>query len=194
MKLEAGRMAAEAQVWVEGGESNKLEKPGTPKKKQLEDGDPATDRDSGGGKAAVTNGEAALSVISDNLSEEYSSDSGKGGSDTTVTPPDSISGTEQMVASWQMCPYTSYTTYSKSLGAVMPNHPMIFEFEIPQHIVGRLIGRCGSFVNKIKGTTGANIIIKRHPNTGNKSKVCAVEGTSDCDCAIARNILIDYKS
>ncbi|KAK6637905.1 hypothetical protein RUM44_008327 [Polyplax serrata] len=52
----------------------------------------------------------------------------------------------------------------------------IYEFVIPQQLVGRLIGRHGSFVNEIKETTHASIYIKRHPETS-KLKICAVEGT-----------------
>lgn len=51
----------------------------------------------------------------------------------------------------------------------------IYEFVIPQQLVGRLIGRHGSFVNEIKETTHASIYIKRHPETS-KLKICAVEG------------------
>ena len=56
-----------------------------------------------------------------------------------------------------------------------PTDAMIYEFEMPQAIVGRLIGRFGNFVNKIKATTGANIIVKMHPTSSNM-KICAVEG------------------
>jgi len=123
-------------------------------------------------------GDLAPSVISDCLSEqeEYSSasDSGKGGSD--LTPPDSLNATETQVTQWHLCPpYSTYTAYSDSLGKVLPNHAMIYEFEIPQVIVGRLIGRYGTFVNKIKINTGANIIVKRH-HVGAGRKICAVEG------------------
>jgi hypothetical protein len=128
-------------------------------------------------KCSTSSSELAPSVISDSLSEqEYSSasDSGKGGSD--LTPPDSLNATETLVTQWHLCsPYNSYTAYSKSLGKVLPNHAMIYEFEIPAGIVGRLIGRYGIFVNKIKINTGANIIVKRH-HVGNGRKICAVEG------------------
>lgn len=181
------KMAAEVQEWVEGG--------GEVAKKVASQQEPlvvvpAPSSESGSSSGTATSngsvgstGEPALSVISDTMSEEYSSDSGKGGSDTTVTPPDCINDTDPLGipgacdVPWQMCQgYTTYTAYSKSLGSVMPNTPMIYEFEIPQAIVGRLIGRYGSFVNKIKGATGANIIVKRHQQTMRSTKICAVEG------------------
>ncbi|ODN02613.1 KH domain-containing protein C56G2.1 [Orchesella cincta] len=159
-------MAAEVQEWVEG-------------KVKVAEGSlvvPSSASASSTGNGSVSTGEPALSVISDTLSEEYSSDSGKGGSDTTVTPPDSINGTETLVTPWHLChPYSTYTSYSKSLGSIMPNHAMIYEFEIPQAVVGRLIGRYGSYVNKIKLATGANIIVKRHQQNV-RLKICAVEG------------------
>ncbi|XP_046390955.1 KH domain-containing protein akap-1 [Ischnura elegans] len=56
--------------------------------------------------------------------------------------------------------------------------PSVYEFVIPQGLVGRLIGKHGSFVNLIKARTSATIFIKTHPET-NKLKVCAIEGTED---------------
>ncbi|XP_071446581.1 uncharacterized protein spoon [Hetaerina americana] len=56
--------------------------------------------------------------------------------------------------------------------------PSVYEFVIPQELVGRLIGKHGSFVNHIKARTSATIFIKTHPET-NKLKVCAIEGTDD---------------
>jgi len=174
-------MAAEVQVWVEGGEVGK--KLASQKEPLVEVVEPSntSSSSSGASSSATTNGsagtgESALSVISDTMSEEYSSDSGKGGSDTTVTPPDSINGTEAMVAQLQV-QYGSYTAYSKSMGTVMPHQPMIYEFEIPQLIVGRLIGRFGAYVNKIKHASGATIFIKRHPSS-DRNKICAVEGVA----------------
>lgn len=53
--------------------------------------------------------------------------------------------------------------------------PSVYEFVLPQHLVGRLIGRHGCFVHQIKAKTNASILIKRHPDT-QKLKICAVEG------------------
>ena len=62
----------------------------------------------------------------------------------------------------------------------------IYEFVIPQHLVGRLIGRYGSYVNEIKETTHASIYIKRHPDTS-KLKICAVEGTDERDPGLIKS-------
>lgn len=53
--------------------------------------------------------------------------------------------------------------------------PSVYEFVLPQYLVGRLIGRYGCFVHEIKKNTNATIFIKRHPET-RKLKICAVEG------------------
>jgi len=119
----------------------------------------------------------------DSLSEqEYSSDSGKGGSDT-VTPADSVVYAAEVegdvdaqnaveAMGWEFYPYTAY---SEAVGKMYPTHSMIYEFEIPQLLVGRLIGRFGAFVNKVKDTTGASIMVKRH-HISAVLKICAIEG------------------
>jgi A-kinase anchor protein 1 len=102
---------------------------------------------------------------------ESESDSGQGSSENAASG-ESITG----LPHWHMCPiYNTLTAYSESMASIMPAHAMIYEFEIPQVIVGRLIGRYGTFVNKIKLHTGANIIVKRH-FTSVTMKRCAVEG------------------
>lgn len=52
---------------------------------------------------------------------------------------------------------------------------MIYEFLIPQNLVGKLIGANGRFVTDIHNKTNAHILVKKHPNN-NKTKVCVVEG------------------
>ncbi|XP_068204985.1 KH domain-containing protein akap-1-like isoform X1 [Palaemon carinicauda] len=52
---------------------------------------------------------------------------------------------------------------------------IFYEFEIPQVLVGRLIGKKGAFVNKIKAATDASIIVGPHRNR--VFKMCSVEGT-----------------
>jgi len=109
---------------------------------------------------------------------ESESDSHSGqGSSENATSGDSV--TEIPLGlhhPWNLCPiYNVFTAYSQSMASVMPGHAMIYEFEIPQAIVGRLIGRYGTFVNKIKLHTGANIIVKRH-YASISMKRCAVEG------------------
>ncbi|KAG5868886.1 KH domain-containing protein akap-1 [Gonioctena quinquepunctata] len=94
----------------------------------------------------------SLSSISDNHSEG-SSDSGKGGSDVATPPPSRTPGID-----------------------VSSNVPTLFEFVIPQNLVGKLIGRYGCFVSQIKDKTNATIIVRKHPSNI-KLKICSVEGT-----------------
>ncbi|XP_018561971.1 A-kinase anchor protein 1, mitochondrial [Anoplophora glabripennis] len=100
----------------------------------------------------------SLSSISDNHSEG-SSDSGKGGSDVATPPPSRTPGIDVPAP----CDVTL---------------PTLYEFIIPQSLVGKLIGRHGSFVTQIKEKTNAHIVVKKHP-TNNKLKVCSIEGTQD---------------
>lgn len=84
-----------------------------------------------------------------------SNDSGKGGSEV-ATPP-------------------SRTPAGDGSVADEANLPALYEFVIPQTLVGRLIGKHGSFVTEIKERTHAHILIRKHP-TSNKLKVCSIEG------------------
>ncbi|XP_069672065.1 A-kinase anchor protein 1, mitochondrial [Periplaneta americana] len=123
-----------------------------------------TERDSANHSPAdVMLASPSISSYSDAQSEG-SSDSGKGCSDVP-TPP-------------------SRTPASgSSLSGDVPL-PSVYEFVLPQHLVGRLIGRHGCFVHQIKAKTNASILIKRHPDT-HKLKICAVEGTqADIDSAL----------
>lgn len=95
----------------------------------------------------------SLSSISDNQSEG-SSDSGKGGSDVATPPPSRTPNID-----------------------VTSTLPTFYEFVIPQSLVGKLIGRNGSFVSQIRNTTNASIIVRPHP-TNNKMKICSIEGTA----------------
>lgn len=85
------------------------------------------------------------------------SDSGKGGSDIATPPPPS-----------QDLQEPSCSTLTPKI--------MFHEFVIPQTLVGRLIGRHGTFVHQIKDKTNANILIKRHPENVKAMKVCSIEG------------------
>ncbi|XP_049867658.1 A-kinase anchor protein 1, mitochondrial isoform X2 [Pectinophora gossypiella] len=97
--------------------------------------------------------------FSDNHSEG-SSDSGKGCSEAASPPP----------ANMNMVP--SETALR------------IHQFVIPQTLVGLLIGKHGSFVTQIKAKTGANVYVRRHPDSV-KQKICAVEGTqSEIEAAL----------
>ncbi|CAK9814481.1 KH domain-containing protein akap-1 [Anthophora plagiata] len=53
-----------------------------------------------------------------------------------------------------------------------------YAFCIPQHLVGRLIGRHGCFLDTIRVKTGVNIVVYRHPMLRNQ-KICAMEGCSE---------------
>lgn len=88
--------------------------------------------------------------LSDGLSEG-SSDSGKGGSDIQF-------GADSLQASQADSMIT------------------VYEFEIPQDLCGRLIGRQGKHVNYIKSCSNANVFIKRHLFNP-RMKLCAIEGT-----------------
>lgn len=83
-----------------------------------------------------------------------SSDSGKGGSDLATPPPSRM----------------------PDIGTSNVDVLSFYECIIPQTIVGKLIGRHGSFVNQIKDKTNAMILVKRHP-TNDKMKICSIEGT-----------------
>lgn len=68
------------------------------------------------------------------------------------------------------------TLFNPSTFPVSSQEQYIFyEFEIPQTLVGRLIGRKGAFVNRIKATTEATVIVYPHENV--RLKLCSVEGT-----------------
>ncbi|KRT85600.1 K Homology domain containing protein, partial [Oryctes borbonicus] len=97
----------------------------------------------------------SLSSISDNHSEG-SNDSGKGGSDV-ATPPSRTPADDG------------------SISGDVPAH-FLYEFAIPQNLVGRLIGRGGCTISDIKEKSRTRIMIKKHPSNS-KMKICAIEGT-----------------
>lgn len=96
----------------------------------------------------------SLSCISDSHSEG-SSDSGKGCSEV-ATPPSRTPAGDGSVSS------------DTAL-------PTIYQFIIPQSLVGKLIGRHGAFVNQIKSKTHTHIVIDEHPEN-DQLKVCIMEG------------------
>lgn len=51
-----------------------------------------------------------------------------------------------------------------------------YEFLVPAFLVAGMLGKQGTFVKQIKQKTGANVIIKRNPDTHN-SKICTLEGS-----------------
>ncbi|RZF35498.1 hypothetical protein LSTR_LSTR010189 [Laodelphax striatellus] len=119
----------------------------------------------------------ALRNFSDAHSEG-SSDSGKGCSDV-ATPPaggSSVSGEGDGEAE------PEGEVEGEGATAIAAG---VFEFIIPQHLVGRLIGRHGAFLQEIRSTTHTNVFIKRHPDTA-KLKICAIEGAqADIDAALS---------
>lgn len=118
----------------------------------------------------------SLSSVSDNQSD---SDSGKGGSDVATPPPAQQQQHEQD-------DIETSGAASKTAGDLSSADNSVYEFVIAQQLVGRLIGRHGAFVHHIREKTNARILIKRHPDTGSKLKVCAIEGTpSEVDAALA---------
>lgn len=51
-----------------------------------------------------------------------------------------------------------------------------YEFLVPAFLVAGLLGKNGVFLKQVKKETGANVIIKRNPDT-HKSKVCTLDGS-----------------
>lgn len=80
-----------------------------------------------------------------------SSDSGKGCSDV----PTPVSG--------------------NSLSGDIPPAILLYEFLIPPKLVGRLIGRMGSYIQEIKENTHATVFIRPNPES-NHFKICGIEG------------------
>ncbi|XP_026479044.1 KH domain-containing protein akap-1-like [Ctenocephalides felis] len=99
------------------------------------------------------------------------------------------SPTENMSSSPQLSAYSDrHSEHSEDSGkGSSPRSELAttYEFIIPQTCVGRLIGRNGVFVNKIKSFTGANILIKNHPENLSKYKICAIDGLqTEIDAAL----------
>ncbi|KAL1140291.1 hypothetical protein AAG570_000223 [Ranatra chinensis] len=106
----------------------------------------------------------SISNFSDAHSEG-SSDSGKGHSDVATSPSRTPAGGSSVAGD---------SAFS------------VYEFVLPQVMVGRLIGRHGSFIHEIRTSTHTNIFIKRHPETS-KLKICAIEGPQqDIDKALEK--------
>lgn len=53
--------------------------------------------------------------------------------------------------------------------------PLVYEFEIPQSIVGLVIGRQGITIKQFTERSGAQMIIRQHFSTGT-GKICTIEG------------------
>ncbi|XP_055585926.1 A-kinase anchor protein 1, mitochondrial [Uranotaenia lowii] len=60
-----------------------------------------------------------------------------------------------------------------------------YDFLLPVYLVAKILGRNGRFVQKIKNKSGANVLIKRNPET-HETKICTLEGTqAEIDKALA---------
>ncbi|KAF7645388.1 hypothetical protein LDENG_00205220, partial [Lucifuga dentata] len=60
--------------------------------------------------------------------------------------------------------------------AVSSSELIIWEIEVPKHLVGRLIGKQGRYVSFLKQTSGAKIYISTLPYT-QEFQICHIEGT-----------------
>lgn len=93
-----------------------------------------------------------------------SSDSGKGCSDVASPPSRTPVGSGSLAGDADV-----------DNGVESTSSYSVYDFLLPQLLVGRLIGRHGAFVHEIKAKTNATIWIKRHPET-TKQKICSIEG------------------
>ncbi|CAG2170286.1 unnamed protein product [Oppiella nova] len=95
------------------------------------------------------------------LHEEGSSDSGKGGSDCTC---------DILHAS----PIEHRSLLDAGAGG--PHETVVYQFEIPQYLCGRLIGEKGRFVTQIKRETTTTVVINQHMFASDM-KICTLTGT-----------------
>ncbi|XP_046447295.1 A-kinase anchor protein 1, mitochondrial-like isoform X2 [Daphnia pulex] len=108
---------------------------------------------------------------------ESSNDSGKGGSDCANTNGDHHASNRFDVITPPLSPH-----HPTAALVPLPERLFVYEFEIPQALVGLLIGKYGAFVNQIKDKTGASLLIK---DRDRRCKLCAVEGTkTEIDTAL----------
>ncbi|XP_044754784.1 KH domain-containing protein akap-1 isoform X2 [Coccinella septempunctata] len=112
---------------------------------------------SSGRQSANESPSDAMMVPSSSLSSlnesEGSNDSGKGCSDVITPPPQTNEPPVENVRSF-------------------------YEFLINKSLVGKLIGKRGSFVNSVYTKTNAHLVVKGHPYD-DEQKVCIVEGTKE---------------
>ena len=98
---------------------------------------------------------------------QSSNDSGKGGSDCN-TNGDHHASSRFDVITPPLSPH-----HPTAALVSLPERLFVYEFEIPQALVGLLIGKYGAFVNQIKVKTGASLLIK---DRDRRFKLCAIEG------------------
>ncbi|XP_057207358.1 A kinase (PRKA) anchor protein 1b [Triplophysa rosa] len=112
-------------------------------------------------EAARLNG---MGLRNGNMSEVEADQSG--GSDVnSMDSVDSCStvGTESLASGSQACQSQS-------------SELIVWEIEVPKHLVGRLIGKQGRYVSFLKQTSGAKIYISTLPYT-QEFQICHIEGT-----------------
>ncbi|XP_015175799.1 PREDICTED: KH domain-containing protein akap-1 [Polistes dominula] len=63
----------------------------------------------------------------------------------------------------------------------------VYEFVIRNDLVGKLIGRHGSFLQNIHSKSGVHIVVKRHPISMN-DRICTIQGSNNGIC-IALDII-----
>ena len=61
-------------------------------------------------------------------------------------------------------PETMFSPTPLSATKTISEQYIFYNFELPHWLVGRLIGKKGCFVNKIKAVTDATVIIRDHQN------------------------------
>ncbi|KAM9318622.1 A kinase (PRKA) anchor protein 1b [Pholidichthys leucotaenia] len=61
-------------------------------------------------------------------------------------------------------------------GASSSSEPIVWELEVPKHLVGRLIGKQGRYVSFLKQTSGSKIYISTLPYT-QEFQICHIEGS-----------------
>lgn len=146
---------------------------------------PAESQQPGNEEAEIPDRDSANHSPSDFLSgnlhsdshSESSNDSGKGGSDCANTNGDHHASSRFDVITPPLSPH-----HPTAALVPLPERLFVYEFEIPQALVGLLIGKYGAFVNQIKVKTGASLLIK---DRDRRFKLCAIEGTkTEIDAAL----------
>jgi len=72
----------------------------------------------------------------------------------------------------------SYLIFISSFAGSFMEKKETYDFVVPQHLVGRLIGRNGNFLHSIREKTNIAIYVHDHP-TDYSQKVCSMQGNAD---------------
>lgn len=134
-----------------------------------------------------------------NISDQESLDSGKGGSDTNNSPPNGTTNKvhenldeelnepnvalnenlvqeEENQQSVEPMPQEGEALVMEN--ACAAHQSSMYDFVIPQELVGRLIGKKGSSINDIKRRSETNIIVRGNPYNESE-QICVIEGYID---------------